>query len=477
MKPNHILGIASILALGALPFLAACSGENGADGRDADPVNIDSLATAIRNEISDNLRDTLTSIREDATETLWDSLYAEPYVDTIYKILFDNAYSTAWMDSTRQSLLDSLNQANYDSLYHELYDQVYADIYAQTVTRQLDASKWTTKEDIYLAFANQYPLMYKDYEVSSGDIYPVPVSIQVRNLCASRKDKSIPCNWKKIMVKAWITDWTDTGYVTSFVNPDTTGIFAPVLTFDMKKAVTLTAPEQVNIQIQAYALENDHEILFYTASEPTTLHPVQVNGWELEGVQNRNWWLGVWVTPNMDSIPNILKELKKKLPEGTVKVYQKYNADSTIAESSKRVVKAVYEVLQARKITYLQNNGAGSLGQKINYPIEVLRSRDGLCLETAALFASVLEALGMQPFIVNIPNHAFVGWRTEENSNVLDFVETTMIGGSSTFAQANKSGIEKFNEQVEAGNFESGDAELIDIEAVRKYGIKPNDIP
>ena len=83
----------------------------------------------------------------------------------------------------------------------------------------------------------------------------------------------------------------------------------------------------------------------------------------------------------------------------------------------------------------------------------------------------------MQPLIVNIPNHAFVGWRTEENSNVLDFVETTMIGGSSTFAQANKSGIEKFNEQVEAGNFESGDAELIDIEAVRKYGIKPNDIP
>ena len=66
--------------------LTACSGENGADGRDADPVNIDSLATAIRNEISDNLRDTLTSIREDATGTLWDSLYAEPYVDTVYKV-------------------------------------------------------------------------------------------------------------------------------------------------------------------------------------------------------------------------------------------------------------------------------------------------------------------------------------------------------------------------------------------------------
>jgi hypothetical protein len=83
----------------------------------------------------------------------------------------------------------------------------------------------------------------------------------------------------------------------------------------------------------------------------------------------------------------------------------------------------------------------------------------------------------MQVFIVHIPEHAFVGWRTEKNSNVLDFVETTLIGGESTFSYANKSGIDKFNAQKEAGNFESGEAELIDIEAVRKYGIMPNDIP
>ena len=456
------LVVGGILSLGLL--LASCSGENGADGRDADPVDVDSLATAIRAEV---------------TETLWDTLYAKPYVDTVYKILFDNAFGTAWMDSTRQALVDSLKQADYDSLYAALYDSVYYDIYSQSVIKQLDAYKWTVKEEINLAFANQYPLMYKDYVNSSGDIYPVPVSVIVRNECPSVISifDTEPCNWKKIMVKAWITDWTDTGSVSGIVNPDTTDVFAPPLTFDMAKAAKIKAPEKVNIQIRAYALENDHEILFYSASEPTTLYPVQVNGSELQGVKNRNWWFAAWVTPNMDSIPNILNDLKKKLPEGTVKVYQKYSDDETVAESSKRVVQAVYEVLQARKITYLQNNGAGGTGQKINYPIEVLRSRDGLCIETAVLFASILEALGMQVFIVNIPEHAFVGWRTDKNSNTLDFVETTLIGGSSTFAYANSSGIEKYNEQLDAGNFESGDAELIDIETVREYGIVPNDIP
>ncbi|MBQ3838502.1 MAG: hypothetical protein II819_00950 [Fibrobacter sp.] len=451
-----------VVLLGAL--LQACSGENGADGRDAEEVNVDSLATAIRSEV---------------TESLWDTLYAKPYVDTVYKILFDNAFGTAWMDSTRQALVDSLKQADYDSLYAALYDSVYYDIYSQSVIKQLDAYKWTVKEEINLAFANQYPLMYKDYVNSSGDIYPVPVSVIVRNECPSVISifDTEPCNWKKIMVKAWITDWTDTGSVSGIVNPDTTDVFAPPLTFDMAKAAKIKAPEKVNIQIRAYALENDHEILFYSASEPTTLYPVQVNGSELQGVKNRNWWFAAWVTPNMDSIPNILNDLKKKLPEGSVKVYQKYSDDETVAESSKRVVKAVFEVLQARKINYVQNDGAGSLGQKINYPIETLRLKQGVCIETAVLFASILEALGMQVFIVSIPDHAFVGWRTDKNSNTLDFVETTLIGGTSTFAYANSSGIEKFNEQLDAGNFESGDAELIDIEAVREYGIVPNDIP
>ena len=456
------LVVGGILSLGLL--LMSCSGENGADGRDADPVDVDSLATAIRAEV---------------TESLWDTLYAKPYVDTVYKILFKNAFGTAWMDSTRQALVDSLKQADYDSLYAALYDSVYYDIYSQSVIKQLQGYTWTVKDNINLAFANQYPLMYKDYVGKSGEKHPVPISIKVRNTCPTSISifDDEPCDWKKIMVKAWIPDWTDTGTVTGFVNPDTTDVFAPPLTFDMAKAVKLTAPEKVNIQIQAYALENDHEILFFSASKPTTLHPVQVNGWELEGVKNSNWWYGVWVTPNMDSIPNILNDLKKKLPNGTVKVYQKYSDDETMAESSKRVVQAVYEVLQARKINYVQNDKAGSLGQKINYPIETLRLKQGVCIETATLFASILEALGMQVFIVNIPEHAFVGWRTDKDSNTLDFVETTLIGGTSTFAYANNSGIEKYTAQVDAGNFESGAAELIDIEAVREYGIMPNDIP
>ena len=395
----------ALILLGAL--LQACSGANGADGRDAEEVNVDSLATAIRSEV---------------TESLWDTLYAKPYVDTVYKILFDNAFGTAWMDSTRQALVDSLKQADYDSLYAALYDSVYYDIYSQSIIKQLDAYKWTVKEGINLAFANQYPLMYKDYVNSSGDIYPVPVSVIVRNECPSAISifDTEPCSWKKIMVKAWITDWTDTGSVSGIVNPDTTDVFAPPLTFDMTKAVKLTAPEKVNIQIRAYALENDHEILFYSASEPTTLYPVQVNGSELQGVKNRNWWFAAWVTPNMDSIPNILNDLKMIMNQQ----YDSVNCFTLIlcGEPSLNHIlsRQPHEALRQRIVVHYDFQGLSDeeAVQYVLHKLSVAGSSKAI-IEDAALLAVAGQAHGNPRIIDNIMTDALI-IGTQAGKNCID---------------------------------------------------------
>ena len=437
-------------------------GKDGRDGKDAAEVNVDSLAQVLRDEI---------------TGTLWDSLYAEPYVDTVYKILFDNAYSAAWMDSTRQALLDSLKLADYDSLYQKLVDSVYNDIYYQNAIRTMDAFIWTYKEQIYGAFANQYPLMYKDYLGTDGKPFPMPLSVKVRNTC-DKNNSNVPCRWKKVMLKTWITGFTDTATVTDIANPDTSVILAPSYKFNNAALLAVTSPIATQFQVRVYALENDREILFYSASQPTTVHPMQVNGGELVGLKNRELWKTVWVTPAMDSIDNILNDLKQKLPGGTVKVYQQYSADTSIAQSSRRVGKAVFEILQARGIAYVQNNGVGSPSQKVNYPIEVLRSRDGLCIETTHLFASIFEALGMQPIIIEIPGHAFVGWRQNLNSNIIDFLETTMIANkNATFSEALNKGNQTFDAEKAAGNFDTGVSSFVDVEQTRIYGVRPNNIP
>ena len=123
LSRSRLLSI-MLAAWAAFTFsFTACSGEDGADGvagKDAEEVNVDSLAKAIRTKVTKDTKkvdvDSLAdAIRSEVTKTLWDSLYAEPYVDTIYNILFDNTYSEDWMDSIREALIDSLKDADYDS--------------------------------------------------------------------------------------------------------------------------------------------------------------------------------------------------------------------------------------------------------------------------------------------------------------------------------------------------------------------------
>lgn len=470
MNFKGLLSWGTLFLAAALSF-TACSGEDGkngingtdgVDGKDAKEVNVDSLADAIR---------------EDIAEKFMDSLNKKPYIDTIYNEVFDNALGDKWMDSVRNALLDSLKNASYDSLYDELVDSIYNDIYERNAIRNLAASVWSHKEDIYGAFANQYPLMYKDFKDQNGEKNPVPISINVGNYCEEDPSSDVPCRWKKVTFKAWIDGATDTSSVSEIVNPNTEVVIGASLKFNNDYLIKLTTPQQEQIQVRAYANENDREILFYSKSEPTIVHPMQINGAEYVGVEHRSWWNGVWITPNMDSITVLLEEIAKKLPGGVLKVYQKYDDDDSMVESSARVVKAVFEVLQKRNIKYIENDNAGSHGQKVNYPIEVLRTKQGVCNELSFLFASVLEAIGFNVVIIKIPSHMFIGWEAEKDGPI-DLIETTMITDTNnTFVDANASALNTYTENVTVESLASEDAEVLSLKEIRNYGILPNDIP
>ena len=525
--------------------LAGTNGKDGApgvDGKDA-VVNIDSLAKVLRGEVSKSILDSLyaepyvdtvyrnlfdnafgkawmdstrqaiidslyaesymDSVNGDLFEkafgkewmdsvrqTLIDSLYGESYVDSAYKSRFDSAFSEAWIDSTRQALLDSLKQADYDSLYTKLYDSVYNDIYTQSVIRTLYAEELEkfSKENIYGAFANQYPMMYEDfsYLTEDGDTssIPMPFPIAIANLCDSLAHL---CNHKKIMLKSWIQGFSDTSTITQVIDSDTAIILSPMFSFNEDMLFALKSPQKVQRHVEVYALENDRKILFYSTSKTITIHPPQVFGtleeaftFDIHQSQPilKNYWYSVFVTPNADSISAMVGEIAQKLPNGELLVYQQYSADASVAQSLERVAKAVFEVLQSRNIKYVEETNAASIGQRINYPVETLRKKQGICIETTVLFASILERLGFDVRLILIPGHAFVGWAIEQEGNVLDFVETTMIGDkNSTFAQANESGTEKFSEQKNLGNFESGKASIVMINYARLVGIMPNNIP
>ena len=65
--------------------------------------------------------------------------------------------------------------------------------------------------------------------------------------------------------------------------------------------------------------------------------------------------------------------------------------------------------------------------QSIKFPRDVIRDKSGTCIELAALYCSMAHSVGLKPYMVLIPGHAFSLIRLP-SGNLLP-VETTGVGG------------------------------------------------
>ncbi len=78
---------------------------------------------------------------------------------------------------------------------------------------------------------------------------------------------------------------------------------------------------------------------------------------------------------------------------------------------------AVYEAMKQEGIAYcLPPASYETVGQKIRTPDEVTGQKMATCLDLAVLYASVLEAMGLNPLIMIHKEHAYIGCWLEEKS-------------------------------------------------------------
>ena len=59
---------------------------------------------------------------------------------------------------------------------------------------------------------------------------------------------------------------------------------------------------------------------------------------------------------------------------------------------------------------------------------DALASSQINCVDGSVLFASLLRAINIDPILVRIPGHMYVGYYTDRNHSQANFLETTMIG-------------------------------------------------
>lgn len=79
-------------------------------------------------------------------------------------------------------------------------------------------------------------------------------------------------------------------------------------------------------------------------------------------------------------------------------------------------------------------------GQRVLTADQVLASGGGNCIDLVILFASLLEGLGINPVIMLVPGHAFLGLgNVSMDSRHMSFLECTMLGQAS-FEDAREQG-------------------------------------
>ena len=103
------------------------------------------------------------------------------------------------------------------------------------------------------------------------------------------------------------------------------------------------------------------------------------------------------------------------------------------AGSVDKQVYALWNVLQKRNFRYssVSNTSLSSnvvFSQRVRTFDDALNSSQINCVDGSVLFASLLRAINIEPILVRIPGHMFVGYYTDNGHKNMDFLETTMIG-------------------------------------------------
>jgi hypothetical protein len=140
-------------------------------------------------------------------------------------------------------------------------------------------------------------------------------------------------------------------------------------------------------------------------------------------------YFAAFVTPNAPSVQAFLSRAAERHPARQLVGYQ--DGAGAVEPQIQAMFEALHEDGDLRYVQSVLTTSPreGFADQRVRVPRESLADRQANCIDGAVLYASLIEAASMSPAIVVVPQHAFVGWETSEDSGQWAYLETTMTGG------------------------------------------------
>lgn len=181
-------------------------------------------------------------------------------------------------------------------------------------------------------------------------------------------------------------------------------------------------------------------------------------------------FIASWVTPHDLQVEKVLSQAKEFAPLRRLPGYEPWKGATEQEKSTSIQAKAIYNAIKRSGLSYVKSSTTFgknlNVTQRVRMPKESLNQSSANCIDASVMFASLFENLGMDPVVVLVPGHAYVGVRVARGSQRYLFIDVALTGRT-TFENAVRS--------AEAGlaKFGANDITRIPIDQARDQGIYP----
>lgn len=185
-------------------------------------------------------------------------------------------------------------------------------------------------------------------------------------------------------------------------------------------------------------------------------------------------FIASWVTPHDPEVEAVLTKAKEFMPGRRLPGYEDWKSPDQQRVMTGEEAKAIYRALQETGVSYVKSSltfGENTtVSERVRLPGESLHQLSANCIDGVVMYASLFENLDMDPVVVLVPGHAYVGVRESEDSDSYLYIETAITGRAPFEAsvKAATSGIAKIAPK---------DIIRIPISDARSAGIYPMPLP
>lgn len=143
-------------------------------------------------------------------------------------------------------------------------------------------------------------------------------------------------------------------------------------------------------------------------------------------------FIASWVTPHDLKLESMLGRAKNYTPDHRLPGYEDWKTSDRQEQETWLEAKAIFTALKTLGLSYVKSSetlgGNKSLSERVRLPRVSLAQTSANCIDAAVMYASLFENLGMDPTVVIVPGHAYVGVRVAPGSPKFLFIDVALTG-------------------------------------------------